>query len=1164
MVLSRIMLLSTLLLGVEAALGGCPCISADLSAYGTANGSKLSFVSGGGSYTLPLTYGDGCNQHDVGTAPMCSGDPGCSPSWCSATWCWVDKANCDQSDVQASTYFPGGPSYSYATCGSVDAFSGFYNLLSTTPRTTGLAHPLVSATSCMYLTSPTASCGDLVAGRTAFNNDWCAVKRDVESGSLSFSDVLKGRTLDVTVIPADDAYWVEDASGGARLGGAVGDVLNWIATDAGFTYKIHAVPKPPCMGYPSWERWTIDQASRADLVAQWTTDSWQRQSKGVSWPFHHLNLDHVLVVRARGPSLSIEDWQSFVACASCGSVCVYGGIVKNEMTTLLGAGRVLPPPTGYGETQSHKWAASQLRGGGCAAYVQPKDRAERMLAQFSAAGGCDLRMLQPAGLPARGGGFAAILPFARELEARALNSSASSGPGSCTDIAIAAFTRVLQKMHVQAYQTFRKAELQAIQGASESPLQCKTHECESGELDLGSACVKCDERTVDCRQRYMIAVRPRHYRASTNLSASGVLSVGFAAGAEVSAWQCTMPEACIGTAAANASAAAWITSVADTGSNGTCAPGHSGVLCAVCDAGYRRTLRKCEPCNTADPSDLAGGASAATTQVAVISTVAMTIFCSLVSFYLRTASSLGRGRLKIDAGTDASQPKAPRALFTRGEFVLVLLGRLPWSGLATLLKILLGYVQCMSIFLRLDYVDWPRLFTSFLAGLDLTSLMAVLESVTLTDCMASRPLGFAFEFGLSLGIIPAGALLIFLLSLLNALTTTAAATGLPRLTLPRLSTPQAWVALEWVMLLCYPLVSRVCFQLLDCIEYDGGVYLLRVQPTIACGSDEHLGMRTLALACIFLFCVGLPLLVVLVSYRAFGPSGTARRRSFVSLLTDSYRPEFFYFEAVDLFRKLLLSSVAVVFFPRTKMQLFFGASCAGLAVVTFIGVKPYRHSWCNFLQGLACLQILLTFVAASVFIRTEVDTVESDNDAAGIMLILLNLLCLLSVPWYAYVLYVEARRIAAEMSRPPNPSRPTVWLTSNCLSSDRLRAEFVRLVVMRKLRRPLDPEDADERSAATTATEDLQALLVKCARPPFPVHSSSLLAFPSPALLSLTRCRRRRQVRRRARDHQGAPHERQSLLPRPRGHPREPRQGRQGRRHVLLGQRSRRRLRLSP
>ena len=421
------LLLSASLLGVNAGLGGCPCITADLSAYRTADGSMLSFSSGGRSYELPLDYGNGCNLHDVETEPSCS-DPGCAPSWCEQTWCWVDQANCDQTDVQNSAYFPGGPTYSYATCGSKDAFSGFWNILSTTPTTTGLAAPMVAATSCMNLTSTTAACGDLVPGRTNYNNDWCTLKAQVESGALSFSEVLRGRVLDVTIIPADDAYWEEGASGGARLGGMVGDILNWIATDAGFTYRIHAIPKPACMGYTgatAWERWTIDQASRADLVAQWTTDSWQRQGKGVSWPFHHLNLDHVLVVRASGSSLSIEDWQSFVTCskASCGSVCIYGGIVNNEMIALLGAARVLGPPTGYGETQSHEWAADQLRRGGCAAYVQPKDRAERMLAQFNAAGGCDLRMLQPSGLPARGGGFSAILPFAREQEARALNSS---------------------------------------------------------------------------------------------------------------------------------------------------------------------------------------------------------------------------------------------------------------------------------------------------------------------------------------------------------------------------------------------------------------------------------------------------------------------------------------------------------------------------------------------------------------------------------------------------------------------------------------------------------------------------------------------------------------------------------------------------------------------
>ena len=70
----------------------------------------------------------------------------------------------------------------------------------------------------------------------------------------------------------------------------------------------------------------------------------------------------------------------------------------------------------------------------------------------------------------------------------------------------------------------------------------------------------------------------------------------------------------------------------------------------------------------------------------------------------------------------------------------------------------------------------------------------------------------------------------------------------------------------------------------------------------------------------------------------------------------------------------------------------------------------------------------------------------------GALLIAINLVVLLSIPCYAVYLVIHALRIAAELNTPPNPSRPTVWLTSNGLSNDRLKAEFVRLIVMRKRR----------------------------------------------------------------------------------------------------------------
>ena len=210
------LLLAVLTLGSEAGLDGCPCLSSvDLTSY--QNGASLTFSISGSNYNLPLDYGLGCNQHDVGTDPSCS-RPGCSPPWCSQSWCWVDKNNCQMPDAGTSGYFPGsGVYYSYSTCGSVDSFSGFYNTLSTTPRTTNLVHPLVSATSCVYITSPSDACGPLVQGRTNFSNDWCELKQQVESGDLAFADVLSGRMLDIS-LTADDATWIDDAAGGQHPG----------------------------------------------------------------------------------------------------------------------------------------------------------------------------------------------------------------------------------------------------------------------------------------------------------------------------------------------------------------------------------------------------------------------------------------------------------------------------------------------------------------------------------------------------------------------------------------------------------------------------------------------------------------------------------------------------------------------------------------------------------------------------------------------------------------------------------------------------------------------------------------------------------------------------------------------------------------------------------
>ena len=145
---------------------------------------------------MPLNYGVSCAAHDVGTPPECDAtDP---PNWCSDSWCFVDVSNCDR-PTHASAYFPGGPHYSYATCGSSNrfvtdschrvadpSFGSFYEaeLPSMTARTTNLRAPMVSITNCLQAPLGNSSCGPLVYGRTDYSNNWCARKAALDNGTI--------------------------------------------------------------------------------------------------------------------------------------------------------------------------------------------------------------------------------------------------------------------------------------------------------------------------------------------------------------------------------------------------------------------------------------------------------------------------------------------------------------------------------------------------------------------------------------------------------------------------------------------------------------------------------------------------------------------------------------------------------------------------------------------------------------------------------------------------------------------------------------------------------------------------------------------------------------------------------------------------------------------
>ena len=109
-----------------AGMSSCPCLTS-LAGYNHSNQLR----AGGTWYTAftpNSTYGDygiGCSQHDRGLPPSCNrADRTLNVAWCSMFFCWVDPSNCNQMDVDPSSYLAHSqpvPYYSYDTCTSITA-----------------------------------------------------------------------------------------------------------------------------------------------------------------------------------------------------------------------------------------------------------------------------------------------------------------------------------------------------------------------------------------------------------------------------------------------------------------------------------------------------------------------------------------------------------------------------------------------------------------------------------------------------------------------------------------------------------------------------------------------------------------------------------------------------------------------------------------------------------------------------------------------------------------------------------------------------------------------------------------------------------------------------------------------------------------------------------
>ena len=463
--------------------------------------------------------------------------------------------------------------------------------------------------------------------------------------------------------------------------------------------------------------------------------------------------------------------------------------------------------------------------------------------------------------------------------------------------------------------------------------------------------------------RLQVEVLPGYYLHTAPNTSSAAASATTNGSDSIAVWRCAQLAACLGGPRAG---------------DQSCEQGHGGPLCGTCAPGHYRGLVRCEPCEATEADARLGiGFSFAFAAVVLI------VLAFAASRYLWGTVGGCVAQLSDGGGSTAWMC----------AFMRLTVSRLATG--ATMVRILVGYSQTIGALRRMLNVRWPRAFQVMLEALDQLSLELI--AIVPAECLAGRRLGFVVELSVALTLpILSLASLLVLCALIAPCTGRWSPyhEGVRGLFAAMGEWPQVWDLASWLLLLQYPTLARKSVSAFDCTAF-GGDTLLRSDPTMSCASSEWMLGGTLASAGIVVYCLGLPLIFVLVTRRQLQAAAhDSARRRLVHVLTRSYTDEVaWYYEGFDLIRKFLLAGVIFIVAPNTRVQLWFGQTIALVFLLVHLKLEPFLNPACGAVQTAAHLQVLITYTAAQLFFVDDAhaDTaIDHDDMALGALLVVAN------------------------------------------------------------------------------------------------------------------------------------------------------------------------------
>ncbi|CDW79044.1 UNKNOWN [Stylonychia lemnae] len=313
------------------------------------------------------------------------------------------------------------------------------------------------------------------------------------------------------------------------------------------------------------------------------------------------------------------------------------------------------------------------------------------------------------------------------------------------------------------------------------------------------------------------------------------------------------------------------------------------------------------------------------------------------------------------------------------------------SKIGVLMRILTNYLQIIT-YTDLLSLKWPNLlrefFNIFVQVGDSVQNLIYFDCFLQNNVIANDQNSYTYFKTVIVGLIPIILILLFLVIYLITR---------PIKRLAKISFKH-WTLVSSILIInfAHPTVVRYIFNMFYCIELDKGQLWLQTDLQVKCWEGDHLKFSLL---------IGLPLLVFwailipLVGFIFLRKQVKAQKQDILdsfqvktdqsltiskkqinnnsfSSLSKGLKPEYYYWEFINMFRKLFLVATNVFFYDQIPL---FKAMLT-LIILFFvyrlqIRYKPYKLESINRLEELEIITTIVAFYGGIYFVNSEI----SDN-----------------------------------------------------------------------------------------------------------------------------------------------------------------------------------------